>query len=103
MQRQARTYPLAVRRQSVLISSGYRSPDLNAAVGSAGSSAHLYGCAADFTIPGFGSVEDVCHAIKPHLAEFGIRQLIDESGGGASGSMSVVRSRRARRVQPPQK
>jgi hypothetical protein len=67
----------------VLISSGYRSPELNAAVGGATNSAHPFGCAADFTIPGFGSVEDVCHAIKPHLAEFGIDQLIEESGGGA--------------------
>jgi len=45
---------------------------LNAAVGGAANSAHLYGCAADFTIPAFGSVLDVCKAIEPHLAEWGV-------------------------------
>jgi hypothetical protein len=67
----------------VIVSSGYRSPALNAAVGGATNSAHLFGCAADFTIPGFGSVSDVCHALMPRLAELEIDQLIDESGGGA--------------------
>lgn len=63
----------------VLISSGYRCPELNAAVGGADNSAHLYGCAADFTIPAFGSVLDVCHAIEPHLNEWGVDQLIYEN------------------------
>jgi uncharacterized protein YcbK (DUF882 family) len=35
---------------------------LNAAVGGASNSAHIYGRAADFTIPAIGSVSDVCHA-----------------------------------------
>jgi zinc D-Ala-D-Ala carboxypeptidase len=68
---------------AVFISSGFRCATLNAAIGGASNSAHLYGCAADFTIPDFGSVEDVCRAIEPHLAEFGIDQLINETGGGA--------------------
>lgn len=63
----------------VLISSGYRCPELNAAVGGASNSAHLYGCAADFTVPAFGSVLDVCRAIEPHLAEWGVDQLIYEN------------------------
>jgi hypothetical protein len=63
----------------VLISSGYRCPALNSAVGGASNSAHLYGCAADFTVPGFGSVLDVCHAIEPYLAEWGVDQLIYEN------------------------
>ena len=63
----------------VLITSGYRCPELNAAVGGASNSAHLYGCAADFTIPAFGSVLDVCNAIEPYLAEWGIDQLIYEN------------------------
>lgn len=36
----------------LVISSGYRSPALNSAVGGASSSAHLTGLAADFTVPG---------------------------------------------------
>jgi hypothetical protein len=67
----------------VIVSSGYRCPALNEAVGGASNSAHLYGCAADFTIPEFGDVLDICHALEPHLRELGIDQLIDESGSGA--------------------
>jgi hypothetical protein len=37
----------------VLVSSGYRSPAVNAAVGGAKSSAHLQGLAADINVPGF--------------------------------------------------
>src|SRR5262249_25598518 len=53
------------------------------AVGGASNSAHLYGCAADFTIPDFGDVQDICHALEAHLRELCIDQLIDESGTGA--------------------
>jgi hypothetical protein len=67
----------------IIISSGYRCPKLNEVVGGASNSAHLYGCAADFTIPEFGDVLDVCHALKAHLVDLGIDQLIDEAGSGA--------------------
>ena len=43
----------------ITISSGYRSPALNKAVGGARNSAHLSGFAADFECPGFGSPEAV--------------------------------------------
>lgn len=36
----------------IVISSGYRSPLVNSAVGGAKNSEHMTGCAADFTIPG---------------------------------------------------
>jgi len=62
----------------VLISSGYRCPELNKAVGGASNSAHLYGCAADFTIPAFGSPLEIARAIEPHMNEWGIDQLIYE-------------------------
>ena len=68
----------------VIVSSGYRCAAVNAAVGGASNSAHVWGGAADFTIPAFGSVLDVCHAIEPHLGAWSVDQLIDESGGGAS-------------------
>ena len=49
----------------IIISSGYRSPAVNAAVpGSAKNSQHMTGEAADFTAPRFGSVFDVFGAIK---------------------------------------
>jgi zinc D-Ala-D-Ala carboxypeptidase len=68
----------------VFVSSGFRCPAVNSAVGGASNSAHVWGGAADFTIPAFGSVLDVCHAIEPHLGAWGVDQLIDESGGGAA-------------------
>jgi len=63
----------------VFISSGYRCPELNAAVGGAGNSAHLYGAAADFTVPAFGSPLDVCLALEQFLPELEIDQLIYEN------------------------
>jgi zinc D-Ala-D-Ala carboxypeptidase len=62
----------------VLVSSGYRSPALNAVVGGAVSSAHMAGRAVDFIVPGFGSPRDICRALEPKMAEFGVDQLIHE-------------------------
>jgi hypothetical protein len=62
----------------VYITSGYRCPALNAAVGGATNSAHLYGCGVDFTIPDFGSPLEVCLAIEPYMNEWNIDQLIYE-------------------------
>lgn len=59
----------------VVISSGYRSPALNAAVGGARSSAHLTGLAADFTVPGM-TPSEVAKAIANSNIEFD--QLIYE-------------------------
>ncbi|UGQ45072.1 D-Ala-D-Ala carboxypeptidase family metallohydrolase [Massilia endophytica] len=42
----------AVASRPIAVSSGYRSPAVNAAVGGAGKSAHLLGLAADITAPG---------------------------------------------------
>lgn len=63
----------------LIVTSGFRCGALNQAVGGASNSAHLYGCAADFTVPGFGSVLDTCRAIEPHLVEWGVDQLIYEN------------------------
>lgn len=49
---------------AVLISSGYRSPAVNKAVGGAGSSQHLTGEAADFTAPRFGTPREIVAKIK---------------------------------------
>ena len=67
----------------VYISSGYRSPALNTAIGSKTSSAHLLGLAADIVVPAFGKTMDVFEAIR----NSGIRydQLIAEYPAGASG------------------
>lgn len=60
------------------ISSGFRCSELNSAIGGVSNSAHLYGLAADILCPDFGTPLEVCEAIKPHMDEFGIDQLIYE-------------------------
>jgi len=64
----------------VTILSGYRCPEVNALVGGATNSAHLYGLACDFVIPAYGTPLDICKAIEPHMAFLGIDQLIWEYG-----------------------
>jgi zinc D-Ala-D-Ala carboxypeptidase len=60
----------------ILVSSGYRSPAVNAAVGGATSSEHTQGCAADFRCPGFGTPLQIAAAIAKSNIQFG--QLIQE-------------------------
>src|SRR5262245_23473454 len=62
----------------ILISSGYRGPQLNAAVGGSTSSAHMVGYAADWTCPAAGDPLDICRVLVPHLVELGVDQLIWE-------------------------
>lgn len=47
----------------IIISSGYRSPALNKAVGGAKNSQHVLGQAVDFTAPGFGTPRAVMDRI----------------------------------------
>jgi zinc D-Ala-D-Ala carboxypeptidase len=62
----------------ILISSGYRSPQVNAAVGGSKNSAHMSGLAADFSCPGAGSPPAICKKLEPHLKALGVDQLINE-------------------------
>lgn len=62
----------------ILISSGYRSPAVNSAVGGSRTSAHMSGLAVDFTCPGFGTPLQICKALEPHMRKLGIDQLIHE-------------------------
>jgi hypothetical protein len=62
----------------VLISSGYRSPKLNKAIGGSSTSAHMSGLAADFSCPGFGTPLAICKELKPHMGELEVDQLIYE-------------------------
>jgi hypothetical protein len=52
------------------ITSGYRCPELNAAVGGAPRSQHAQGLAADFTCPGFGPPLAVARAIRDSAIEY---------------------------------
>ena len=58
------------------ISSGYRCPELNQAIGSSSTSAHVLGYAVDFTCPGFGTPLEVAKAIAASNIKFD--QLIHE-------------------------
>ena len=62
----------------ILISSGYRSPAVNSAVGGSKSSAHMSGLAVDFSCPGFGTPLQICRKLHPHMRDLGIDQLIHE-------------------------
>jgi zinc D-Ala-D-Ala carboxypeptidase len=62
----------------MMISSGYRCPALNAAVGGAANSDHVKGLAVDFIVPRFGSVLDTAVAVSKSDVDFD--QIIYEFG-----------------------
>ena len=66
----------------LLVSSGFRCQALNTAIGGATTSAHLYGCAVDFTVPQFGNPYKICSYLT-ELEGFLYDQLINEEGSGA--------------------
>lgn len=71
---------IAGRDVPVLISSGYRCPALNLAIGSSSTSDHPKASAADWTAPAFGSPRQICAALAPLVGKLGIGQLIHEYG-----------------------
>lgn len=71
---------LAGRDIPVFLSSGYRCPALNNAVGSSPGSAHVDGYGGDFTAPAFGDPLAVCKAIEASDIMGDIDQLIHEFG-----------------------
>ena len=60
----------------ILISSAYRGPALNSAVGGSKNSQHMYGLAADFTCPSYGPPLAVAQLVKKSGIDFD--QLIYE-------------------------
>jgi len=61
----------------VIVSSGYRDPIVNRAIGGSSSSHHVLGLAADFICPGFGTPAAVCRKL---MSQENIKfdQLINE-------------------------
>lgn len=57
----------------MLISSGYRSPALNRAVGGSQTSAHPFGRAIDFTAPSFGTPREIVTFLVKQFADKGIK------------------------------
>jgi zinc D-Ala-D-Ala carboxypeptidase len=66
----------------VIVTSGYRCPELNAAVGSRTTSDHTQGHAADIVAPMFGHPTEVARILAPLVSVLGIGQLILEGVGG---------------------
>lgn len=63
----------------MIITSGYRSPALNAHIpGSSDTSAHTFGYAADFVCPGFGDPWAVCNRLV--MTDLKFDQIIFEFG-----------------------
>lgn len=72
----------AVLDAPINISSGYRCPALNKAVGGAKTSDHLNALAADITAPGFGTPTEVARLLAPLVETLGIGQIILEGVRG---------------------
>ena len=73
----------------IIVTSWYRSPALNAAVGSSATSDHLKGCAVDIVAPAFGSPKSIAVALAPMVGVLGIGQLISEFPDSGNGWVHV--------------
>lgn len=69
-----------ILRAPILVSSGYRSPDVNRAIGSKPMSAHTRGQAVDFIAPKHGTPLQVCLTLARHADALAFDQLIHEYG-----------------------
>lgn len=66
------------RNIPIIITSGYRCPQLNRAIGSGDTSDHRKAMAADFRAPEFGTPLEVCKALAPVVSVLGVGQIIYE-------------------------
>ena len=66
----------ALLNNPIRITSGFRSPALNIAIGGSLRSHHVLGLAADFVCPRFGTPKDICKAIMKSNIQYD--QLIHE-------------------------
>ncbi len=66
----------------VVVTSAYRSPEVNKAVGGVSSSDHMAGQAADFVAPAYGSPFLIASLLAPLVSTLGIEQLILEGVKG---------------------
>lgn len=66
----------------VIVTSGYRGPAVNRAVGGVTSSDHTRGRAADFVAPAYGTPYQIAKLLAPLISALGIGQLILEGVKG---------------------
>jgi hypothetical protein len=64
----------------IVVHSGYRSPQVNRAVGGVPTSAHCNGLACDFTCPEFGTPYQVAKKIQEYAIGLSFDQIIREYG-----------------------
>ena len=68
----------------IIVTSAYRSPPVNRAVGGVTSSDHTQGHAADIVAPSYGTPYQIAKALAPLVSVLGIGQLLLEHVGGTS-------------------
>jgi zinc D-Ala-D-Ala carboxypeptidase len=73
----------------IIVTSGYRCPQLNRAIGSADTSDHIRALAVDFKAPAFGTPYEVAKELARHVEDLGIGQLIHEFGSWVHVSTRV--------------
>jgi zinc D-Ala-D-Ala carboxypeptidase len=73
----------------IMVSSAYRSPDVNRAVGGSKNSDHTRAQAVDFRAPAFGTPYDICKFLAPRIDALGIGQIIHEFGHWVHVSRAV--------------
>jgi zinc D-Ala-D-Ala carboxypeptidase len=66
----------------IIVTSGYRGPAVNKAVGGVTSSDHTQGYAADIIAPGYGTPYEIARQLAPLISTLGIGQLILEGVKG---------------------
>jgi len=69
-------------QRPVIVTSAYRGPEVNRAVGGVTSSDHTRGQAADIVVPAYGTPYEVAKALAPQVSVLGIGQLILEGVKG---------------------
>lgn len=70
----------ALGGKPIIVTSGYRSPAVNKAVGSGPRSDHPKALAFDFKCPAFGTPYEICQHLAPLVSVLDIGQLIHEFG-----------------------
>lgn len=73
----------------LIISSGYRSPKVNAGIGGASGSYHTKGLAADFTVPGMTPAQ-VCYELEAFKDQIQFDKVILEFPNSQSGGWTHV-------------
>jgi hypothetical protein len=81
--------------RAITITSGYRSPAVNAAVGGTATSDHMKGYSVDFVCPSFGTPYEIAMAIRSSPIFQDVDQLIHEFGNWVHVSFDPTRRRQA--------